>query len=357
MNQKEQIKKLTQQNDDLENYFSNTIIPQIFIDAELILRKFTPPAMKQFKLESGDIGKSVHDLINNLRYPTIIENINYVITTGQILEKEIQTTDFRWFQMNIIPYIKQVDKKTNGVIITFIDITARIKDLKEMERLIVDHEILLDSIAHDIKNPLTSLVLSVEILNNADFEKPKEYIPLLKTIESGVKRLQSIINDLTEERKGRHKYSSVKELINIENIIEDVRFILLDAIQTDGATIRSEIAVSEIFFVRRKLRSILYNLISNALKFKSPNRKPVIEIRTLKEDNFFVLIVKDNGIGIEDSKQETIFSKYYRINSKIDGSGVGLHLVKSLISNAGGKILLNSQVNTGTEFKIYLKQD
>lgn len=356
MNQKDQqIKKLTEQNDDLENYFRNTIIPQLFIDAELILRKFTPPAMKQFNLSPGDIGKPIHDIINNLRYPSIIDNINHVITTNKILEKEIQTTDLRWFQMNILPYVKQADNKTNGVIITFVEITARIKDLKEQESLIADHETLLDTIAHDIKNPLTSLIISVEILNSAVFEDPKKLKPLLTSVGNGVKRLQTIINELTQAREERHKYGTTGELINIENIIEDVRFILLDNIKETGATITSEVSVSEIFFVRRKLRSILYNLINNAIKFTPHGQKPEILIKTIRKDDFIILSIQDNGIGIDAGKQHAVFSKYYRINNNIEGSGMGLHLVKELVTNAGGKILIESQLNKGTEIKIYLK--
>ncbi len=150
----QQIKNLIEHNDELENYFRNTIIPQLFVDADLILQKFTPPAMKQFNLSLDDIGKSIIDIQDNFRFPSIIENIQHVIDCNEILEKEIQTTDFRWYQMNIIPYIKQSDNKTNGVIITFVEITFRIKDLKEQEKLISDHEILLDTLSHDIKNPL-----------------------------------------------------------------------------------------------------------------------------------------------------------------------------------------------------------
>ena len=356
MNQKDQqIKTLTEQNDDLENYFRNTIIPQLFIDANLILRKYTPPAMIQFKLSQGDIGRSIHDIINNLRYPSIIENIQHVISTAEILEKEIQTTDLRWFQMNILPYVQREDNKTNGVIITFVEITSRIEDLKEQESLIADHETLLDTIAHDIKNPLTSLLLSVEILNSAVLEDPKKLKPILISVENGVKRLQSIINELTEAREERHKYGTNGELINIENIIEDVRFILLDSIKESGATMTSNVHVSELFFVRRKLRSILYNLINNAIKFKSPDRKPEIFIKTIQEDDFIVLSIQDNGIGIDASKQNAVFSKFYRVNNTIEGSGMGLYLVKELVTNAGGKILIESQLDKGTEFKIYLK--
>ena len=124
----EQIQNLIEQNDELENYFRNTIIPQLFIDGDLKLQKFTPPAMKQFRLSASDVGRSITDIKDNFRFPTIIDNIKQVIESNEILEKEIQTTDLRWYQMNIIPYVKIKDNKTDGVIITFVEITMRIKD-------------------------------------------------------------------------------------------------------------------------------------------------------------------------------------------------------------------------------------
>ena len=358
MNKNLQIKKLEEQNEDLENYFRNTIIPQLFIDADLILRKFTPPAMKQFKLSPDDVGKSIDDVVNNLnlRFTSIIENIQYVMDTAEILEKEIQTTDLRWYQMNILPYVKRIDNKTNGVIVTFVEITRRIKDLKEQEKLIVDHETLIDTISHDMKNPLTNLLLSVELLNDGAVENPNTVKPILKIIENGIRKLQDIINDLTETRKGQqHKYEAFEELLNLEHIIEDVRLILLDTIKESGAVIKSELNVSEIFFSRRKIRSIIQNLVNNAIKFRSPERKPEIFIRSKKEDDYIILSIQDNGIGIDAAKYEDIFKKYYRIDNTIEGSGIGLHLVKELVTNAGGKILVESQVGKGTVFTIYLK--
>jgi two-component system phosphate regulon sensor histidine kinase PhoR len=356
MNKDLQIKKLEEQNEVLENYFRNTIIPQLFIDADLILRKFTPAAMKQFKLSPDDIGKSIRDVINNLRFPSIIENIQYVIDTTEILEKEIQTTDLRWYQMNILPYVKRIDNKTNGVIITFVEITRRIKDLKEQEKLIADHETLIDTISHDMKNPLTNLLLSVELLNDGAIENPNTVKHILKIIENGIRKLQDIINDLTETRKGQqHKYEAFEELLNLEHIIEDVRLILLDTIKESGAVIKSELNVSEIFFSWRKIRSIIQNLVNNAIKFRSPERKPEIFIRSKKEDDYIILSIQDNGIGIDAAKYEDIFEKYYRIDNAVEGSGIGLHLVKELVTNAGGKILVESQVGKGTVFTIYLK--
>ncbi len=355
LNKNPQIESLIELNHELENYFRKTIIPQLFVDADLILKKFTPPAMKQFCLFSDDIGKSINDIKDNFRFPTIIDNIHQVIDSNEILEKEIQTTDLRWYQMNIIPYVERKGNKSNGVIITFVEITMRIKDLKDQEKLISDHETLLDTISHDIKTPLTSLVLAIDLFKNVSSEDPKQFQSLLKVVENGIRKMQNIINELTDTRKQEHKYKAEVELINFEHVLEDVRLTITDNIFKSGAVIKSEVNVSEITFSRRKLRSIVYNLISNAIKFKSPERKLEIFIKTKREDNFIIISVKDNGIGIDASKQDDIFSKYFRMENAIEGSGIGLYLVKEIVNNSGGKILLESQPGKGSEFKVYLK--
>ncbi|MGN6296739.1 MAG: sensor histidine kinase [Ginsengibacter sp.] len=355
MTKDEQIKELTDVNEDLENYFRNTIIPQLFFDGNFILRKYTPPAMKQFNLSPADIGKSVHDIINNLRFPSIVENIKYVINTRDILEKEIQTTDLRWFQMNILPYVQRKDSKANGVIVTFVDITSRIKDLKEQEKLIADYETLLDTLAHDIKNPLGNLMITIDLLNEGSAENAKEFKTLLNILEKDVKKIHKLVDELTESRQQEHMYKSKDELLNFENIVEDVNLALLDYIKKTEATITTDLEVAEITFSRRKLRSIAFNLLNNAIKFRSPDRKPEIFIKTSREGDFIILSIKDNGIGIDPAHLEKIFSKYYRISQDVEGTGVGLYLVKQLVTNVGGKIVVDSQTCKGTEFKVYLK--
>lgn len=351
----QQIQELIEHNDVLENYFRNTIIPQLFVDGELRLQKFTPPAMKQFSLSASDLGRSMNDIKDNFRFPSILDNIQQVIKTNEILEKEVQTTDLRWYQMNIIPYVKMRDNKTDGVIITFVEITMRIKDLKEQEKLIADHEILLDTISHDIKNPLANLVMAIELFKDVSPNDEAKFKSLLKIVDSALTKMYKLIIELTEVRKEEHKYKSEEELLNFEHILEDVRLTLSDNINASNAIIKSEINFSEITFSRRKLRSIIYNLISNAIKFKSTERQPKIVITTNRENKFIVISVKDNGIGIEESKFDAIFSKYYRSENAIEGSGIGLYLVKEIVCNAGGKILVKSQSDKGTEFQVYLK--
>ena len=349
------VKNLEWINDDLENYFRNTIIPQLYIDASLVLRKFTPPAMKQFNLKNTDLGKYIGDIKDNFRYPSIIENIETVISTNEILEKEIQTTDLRWYQMNIIPYLAIKGKKTNGVIITFVEITLRIKDLKDQEKLISDHETLLDTISHDIKVPLSNLVLAMDLLKAASHDKSDDFQDLLKIVENSILKMKDIILELTDTRKQEHKYKAEEELLNIEHILEDVRLTMQDIITESGARIKSEINVSQIMYNRRKLRSIIYNLVNNGIKFKSPDRKPEIFIKTEEEPDFIVISISDNGKGIDESKRDKIFSKYFRVENEIEGTGIGLYLINEIVKNSGGKIVVESQKGKGSTFKVFLK--
>lgn len=355
--QKKQVSELTELNEELENYFRNTIIPQLFVDAALILRKFTPPAMKQFSLKDTDVGRPIVEVKENFRFPSILENILQVINTGEILEKEIQTVDLRWYQMNILPYIVRRDNKTNGVIITFVEITMRIRDLKEQERLIAEHELLLDTISHDIKTPLTSLGLTIEMLKALPDRSMEKFPVLLQKVENSLRKMKDIIFELTDTRNHEHKYQPVPELVNFEHIIEDVRLALAPQILESKAVITTQINASEIMFVRRKLRSVIYNLVNNAIKYSRANCSPCIEIITSSLPGFILITVSDNGTGIENKNLDTIFTKYRRYNDKVEGTGIGLYLIKEIVNQSGGKIEVKSELGFGSSFDIFLKVD
>ncbi len=169
-----QVRELIDHVDLWENYFRNTIIPQMYVDAELRLRKFTPPAMKQFRLAESDLGKSINDLQDNFRFHSIVDNIQYVIDNNEVLEKEIQTSDQRWYQMNILPFISLKNQKSDGAIITFIEITARIKDLKIQEKRIAENALLLDTLSHDLKNPLANAISAMALCKTVSPDNKEE---------------------------------------------------------------------------------------------------------------------------------------------------------------------------------------
>lgn len=358
------IKELIELNDELENYFRNTIIPQLFVDANLILRKFSPPAMKHFRLSPEHIGRPIEELGDNIRYSTIIENIHQVIDTEEIFEKEIQTTDLKWFQMNIIPYVVKRERKTNGVIITFVDITARIRELKELEKLNTSHETFIYSVSHDLKAPLANIdglvqhliKTSAKLMEKfgAENEGQKKIAAML---EESVSRMRNIIDELSEITKIEGKYKESTETLHFENILHEVKMTIWDQIYESNARITTEILEPTLEFSRKNFRSILYNLLSNAIKYKSPSRVPQIHIKIEKEDGYVLLSVKDNGLGIADEAKDQLFTPYTRFEKRVEGIGIGLYLIKKIIENEGGKIIVKSLLGEGTEFKVYLKSN
>lgn len=351
----EQITELTIRNEELENYFSNTIIPQLFVDGDLILRKFTPPAMRQFSLREEHIGKSIEEVRENFRFHSIIDDIRGVIYDGNILEREIQTVDKRWYQMNILPYRIKRENRTNGVIITFVDITARIRDLRELEKLVAENELLIDTIVHDIRTPLTALGLTIQMLKKLTSKNMEKFTELLGYLDNSQQKIKSIANELVQSRWADIENRSPVETIDLENIFEDVKLTLAQQISQTKASIFSRLEVSEVSMSRRSLRSIIYNLVGNAIKYRSPDRRPEIAITSRRENNFILIGISDNGMGIAKDDQDRIFRKFERINHNVEGNGVGLYLVKELLQANGGDITVTSEAGKGSEFTIRLK--
>src|SRR5690606_21527717 len=102
---------------------------------------------------------------------------------------------------------------------------------------------------------------------------------------------------------------------------------------------------------------VFYNLISNSLKYKSPDREPVIKISCQQNDEFFIVTVEDNGLGMDLSSGESIFGLFRRLHNHVEGTGIGLYIVKKIMDNAGGKIEVESEVGVGSAFRLYFKKD
>ena len=104
------------------------------------------------------------------------------------------------------------------------------------------------------------------------------------------------------------------------------------------------------------LESILYNVISNSIRFRHPSRKPIIKINFVIENDMKVLQISDNGIGIDLVKNaDKIFGMYKTFTNNSDSKGIGLFITKNQIDAMGGNITVESELNVGTTFKIYFK--
>jgi two-component system, chemotaxis family, CheB/CheR fusion protein len=116
------INELEQLNDDLDNYFRSTEISQVFVDRNLVLRNFTPASVNQINIQASDIGRPISHFSHNIQGIDLVKEINKVITSPVEIQTEVQVKQGKWYQMKILPYIRQ-DKKLDGAVITFVDIS------------------------------------------------------------------------------------------------------------------------------------------------------------------------------------------------------------------------------------------
>jgi two-component system, chemotaxis family, CheB/CheR fusion protein len=346
------IKELAELNDDLNNYFKGTINGQLYVDNHLVVKKFTPSAVLQINLKESDIGRPLGDLSTNIKFQNIIDDITAVISTSEKKEKEIQTNDGRWYQMIIVPYTREMNNKIDGAVITFNDITTLKTVQDKLTKLNADHETFIYSVAHDLNNPITSIKGLSNILNRKIGDGNKDVQQIATHIEVSVMKLKKIVDELTVITQVENDKQE-PETFDLNELLNEVKLCLIDALQESRAEIFVDFEVNELQLPKKNIRSILLNLLGNAIKYSSPDRKPEIHVRTRRANNITVLSVQDNGLGLHKDKIYEIFSVFKRRHHHVEGQGIGLFLVKKMVTNAGGEIEVESELGIGSTFKIY----
>jgi two-component system CheB/CheR fusion protein len=140
--QQSKMDELARMNNDMKNLLNSTEIVTIFLDSELHVRRFTTGVNKLFNLIPGDVGRPLSDIVSNLDYPGMIEDTQEVLRTLVFSEKQVATTDGRWFSTRIMPY-RTVDDVIGGVVITFANITETKKTETELRTEIAELKKLL----------------------------------------------------------------------------------------------------------------------------------------------------------------------------------------------------------------------
>lgn len=243
-------------------------------------------------------------------------------------------------------------------------LAAANKELKlkneELQKTNIDLDNFIYTASHDLKAPVTNIEGLVKVLSemvnqeNSSNEQMKE---IMDMINLSINRFSNTIRDLTTITKVQKEIDEEElEKINVREIIEDIRISNLELINNTQTILNYDLNENlAIRFSRKSLHSILYNLISNAIKYQSPDRPPEITISEEINGDYTVLKIKDNGLGLDKSSQGKMFSMFKRFHDHVEGTGIGLYLVKRIITNAGGKIEVESEPNTGSVFKVYFK--
>lgn len=223
---------------------------------------------------------------------------------------------------------------------------------EELLRINSDLDTFVYTASHDLKAPVSNLESLFNILLG---KIPlNDHLSGIKTmIEASFERFKNTVKDLTEIAKAQKEDSDNVEVVKFSDMVDDVKSGILDQIEKYNAEIQCEFAVPEISFSRKNLRSIIYNFVSNGIKYSAPERRPHIKLSSEQQNGFVVLTIADNGLGIPVENQNKLFQMFKRLHNHVEGTGIGLYIVKRIVDNAGGKIEVESGVGKGSVFKLY----
>ncbi|WP_162910447.1 PAS domain-containing sensor histidine kinase [Hymenobacter oligotrophus] len=224
----------------------------------------------------------------------------------------------------------------------------------QLTRSNVDLDTFVYTASHDLKAPIANIegiLLALREQLPAAVQQDAWVAQLLDMLQTTVARFQNTIAQLTDVSKLQMAHAGPTELVHLAAVVADV----CQDLDLQACTARLTVEVPPdvvVLFHPANLRSIVFNLLSNAAKYSSPNRPAQVHVRAERRPQAVVLSIRDNGLGMSEQQQTQLFGLFQRLHTHVEGTGVGLYIVKRLIENAGGSIEVASQLDVGTCFTV-----
>jgi len=218
---------------------------------------------------------------------------------------------------------------------------------------------LIAEMVHELRTPLASLTAASHLLTRP--ELPKEQLDKIgSSIFTEVKRLNELATDfldLSRLESGRVRFT--REPVHLEGLVLECIEIVRPQAQSENVSLHTEFtqSISPVQGDRNRLKQVLLNLLTNAIKYNKTNGTVTVSLETYKE--YILLKVKDTGIGISEESMEHLFTRFYRSPESagsIPGTGLGLVIVQRIVESHGGQIDVQSEVGKGSTFTLRLPQ-
>ncbi len=289
-----------------------------------------------------------------------IKNLwNEHISAGEKFEMECQMKGadglYHWHLTRAVP-MKDEDK-----VIKWFGTTTDIHDQKlrseELNRVNEELDSFVYTASHDLKSPVSNL----ESLLTLIYSKYRDNLAadlqdVLGMMQKQVTKLKDVIRDLSDVSRIQKETVDKQKPVDLPQIFEECTLSNRELVQDTGAEVSARFEVPTVYFAAAHLRSLMHNLLSNALKYTVPGRKPVIRIRTYRQQECWVLSVEDNGRGIKPEHTGKMFNMFTRFSRDRDGTGMGLYMVKRIAEKYGGRVAVETQEGSGTTFRVFLKE-
>lgn len=301
------------------------------------------------KLAESILNVKSSSLLNKNYEDTLIKKIFLPDGLHQKTGKKEFITDDRKKYLNYkISLLSSSDKEMNETIIIFQDITEEKlmqETIRTKDKL---HSLgnLVSSIAHEIRNPLTSIKTYAELIPKK-YDNPKFRVMVSKDIPYEIDRLNTMINDLLEYSRPRKPF---KERILLCDAIDSVLVLLRSKTEKADIKVFNEVGKDTYIFIdKNHFRQVLINILLNAIESMDKYDKKII-ISSYIKDNKVYLSISDNGCGIASESIDKIFNPFY--TTKPSGTGIGLFVSYQLMSENNGQIKVDSTPGEGTTFSI-----
>ncbi len=239
-----------------------------------------------------------------------------------------------------------------------LEVTKKTQELQntisKLKKSNEDLESFAYAASHDLQEPIRTIASYLQLIKKREKNLSVESGEFIDFAVDGSIRMRRLLEGLLAYSKLK-KIDEEFEVICMDHILEVIKANLYTQIQETQAKI-SVNNLGKIVGDKTQILQLFQNLISNAIKFRKKDEAPVIEISMIEKPKLKVFKIKDQGIGIDTSFYEKIFSLFSRLNTidKFSGSGIGLALCKKIVENHNGEIDLKSEINKGTTFFISL---
>ncbi|WP_317897089.1 PAS domain-containing sensor histidine kinase [Aurantibacillus circumpalustris] len=369
----EELKKTLKEISDYKYALDESAIMAI-TDQKGIITHVNDNFCKISKYSNKELIGQDHRIINSGHHPKeFIKELWATIANGKVWKGELKNKakdgSVYWVDTTIVPFLNSIGKPYQYVAIRS-DITERKKgedQIKKSNEKAIEHAHILqlknlqlvdfcNIVSHNLRAPLINISMLVDYIEqSSDEAEQKEVLAKIKPV---VNHLMEVFNELVESIQIKQDIEIKSDQVILKDCLEKILIGFETQIKEYGADIQLNFDKTDIiYFPQQYLESILTNLISNALKYKSPNRKPIITIKTKKEvNNRILLSVTDNGLGIDlVLHKDQIFKIRKTFHKHPDAKGFGLFMTKTQVEAKDGKIWVESEPEKGTTFFIEFK--
>ncbi|WP_157593625.1 PAS domain S-box protein [Pontibacter actiniarum] len=359
---------------ETKNLLQSTIgnIPEIIFSADGTLKlNYLSPKCREITgfteqelLENDNHWLSmVHDADKEALLQLVVPKLKAGVKTNQEVCITTRDGQTKWLLLRISPMLD-----ANGQLVRVDGSASDMTQYKEAEQkkqqlteqLVKQNQNLQQFayiVSHNLRTPIANMLGLASIYDQENPHAPVNGRVVDNLVKSA-QLLDTTIRDLNELLTVRSQAEAVQEQVDFHHLLEEVCVALEKEIAQSGASVSCSFEdAPSVVTVKSFASSIMFNLVCNAIKYRHPERKPRVDVTTYRVNGYLCLQIQDNGLGIDLERQrDKVFGLYKRFHPKIEGKGIGLHLVKTQTELLGGKVEVESQPNLGTTFRVYFTQ-